>query len=177
MSKKYFVELRSLKKFPHNELFTVSDEFFDDEKPDIEGGDLNVDVEVRRLGDGYSIDIRLDGTVRVVCDRCLGMLDMPVEAEMQLRAKDDDGLDYSRMTEFRPLALYLLRYRLLCQGESHSLKKMRFRNVILVPSIPFLPNKPLFFWKLSSFWFLPSCRSLCKSIHWWIHRKESSIFR
>lgn len=94
MSKKYFVELRSLKKFPHNERFTVSDEFFDDEKPDIEGGDLNVDVEVRRLGDGYSIDIRLDGTVRVVCDRCLGMLDMPVEAEMQLRAKDDDGLDY-----------------------------------------------------------------------------------
>lgn len=94
MSKKYFVELRSLKKFPHNEQFTVSDEFFDEEKPDIEGGDLNVDVEVRRLGDGYSIDIRLDGTVRVVCDRCLGMLDMPVEAEMQLRAKDDDGLDY-----------------------------------------------------------------------------------
>ena len=94
MSKKYFVELRSLKNFPHNEQFAVSDEFFDDEKPDIDGGNLRVDVEVRKLGEGYSIDIHVEGTVKVACDRCLGELDMPVEADMQLRAKDDDGLDY-----------------------------------------------------------------------------------
>lgn len=94
MSKKYFVELRSLKKFPHLEQFTVGDEFFDDEKPDIEGGNLNVEVEVRKLGEGYSLDISLAGTVKVTCDRCLGVLEMPVEADMQLRAKDDDGLEY-----------------------------------------------------------------------------------
>ncbi len=94
MSKKYFVELRSLKKFPHLERFTVGDEFFDDEKPDIEGGNLNVDVEVKRLGEGYSLDISVGGTVKVMCDRCLGILEIPVTAEMQLRAKDDDGLEY-----------------------------------------------------------------------------------
>ena len=94
MSKKYFVELRSLKEFPHLEQFTVGDEFFDDEKPDIEGGNLNVEVEVRRLGEGYSIDISIAGTVKVPCDRCLSLVEIAVESQMQLRAKDDDGLEY-----------------------------------------------------------------------------------
>lgn len=94
MNGKYFVELKSEKKFPKTEHFTAGDDFFDDEKLDIEGGTLEIEVLTKRLGEGYSLDIAIKGTVKVTCDRCLGIVEIPVESQMQLRAKDDDSLEY-----------------------------------------------------------------------------------
>lgn len=94
MDNSCFIELRSLEVFPHKVSLTVTDEFFSDsEKPDIEGGHLIVDVTVRNLGEGYSVDIEMNGTLMVICDRCLGILEIPVESECQLRVKDFDGTE------------------------------------------------------------------------------------
>lgn len=95
MNGKYFFELKSIEKFPHTECFKIGDEFFaDDDKQDIEGGSLDVCVTAKRLGDGFSLDIKTNGEVVVLCDRCLSPLTIKIDTADTIRVKDFDGLEY-----------------------------------------------------------------------------------
>ncbi len=94
MDKKYFIELRSLEEFPAKIHFTIGNDFFEeDDKPDIEGGLINADITVRRLGEGFALDIDINGTLKVICDRCLGIVELPVENSLELRVEDSDGVE------------------------------------------------------------------------------------
>ncbi len=95
MSENYVFELKSIEQFPHTECFKIGDEFFaDDDKQGIEGGDLSASVTAKRLGDGFSLNISVKGSVVVLCDRCLSPLDIEVSTEETIRVKDFDGLEY-----------------------------------------------------------------------------------
>lgn len=92
MAGKYFIELRSREDFPFNVHYTIGDDFFaGDDKIDIEGGNLEVDVNVNNLGESYLIEIDTEGTLKVPCDRCLGLVELESENHLELRVRDDDG--------------------------------------------------------------------------------------
>lgn len=94
MDKKYFIELRSREDFPFCIHYKIGDDFFkDEEKIDIEGGDLSVDVNVSNLGESYLIEIDIDGIVKVPCDRCLGLIDIDAKNHLELRVRDNDGIE------------------------------------------------------------------------------------
>lgn len=71
---------------------TVGEDFFASlDQDEITGGELAVEVEVRRYGKGYKIKYSLQGHVRALCDRCLEEIDYPMEAEDErLVGADED---------------------------------------------------------------------------------------
>lgn len=94
MDCKYFIELRSREKFPFNVHYEIGDDFFEgDDKIDIEGGSLDVNVNVNNLGESYLMEIDLRGGLKVKCDRCLGIMEIDSENHLELRVRDDDGIE------------------------------------------------------------------------------------
>jgi len=92
MSEKCFIELKTVEEFPYRSSFTIGDDFFlDEDKSDIEGGELRVDVDAKSLGDDFLVGIKIKGSLKVICDRCLGIVEIPVKSECELRVKDFDG--------------------------------------------------------------------------------------
>ena len=47
---------------------------------DILDADISVEANVEKEGKDIYLDLRLDGTVKVICDRCLSEVVLPVEA-------------------------------------------------------------------------------------------------
>ena len=47
---------------------------------DIQDADIRVEARIGKVGKDLLIDLTLDGTVTVICDRCLSDLVLPVEA-------------------------------------------------------------------------------------------------
>ncbi len=89
-----------LKGMPSDEAlyqWHVDDRFFSAvHGPEIKQGNLAVAVRVKRTQGVYELKFSLSGTVKVECDRCLELMDIPIEAEGTLRAKfgaeyGDDG--------------------------------------------------------------------------------------
>ena len=51
---------------------------------DISDGTVSVELDVQRTGDVYVVDIHVDGTVTVACDRCLDPMDQPIENDSRV---------------------------------------------------------------------------------------------
>ena len=47
---------------------------------DIQDADISVEAVVGKEGKDIYLDLRLDGSVKVICDRCLSDVELPVEA-------------------------------------------------------------------------------------------------
>mgnify|MGYP002508356923 CR=1 FL=1 len=63
---------------------------------EITRGSLDVDLEVRQRAEAYELSFHIEGEVAVLCDRCLEFMDIPIDADILLKAKfgdeyDDDG--------------------------------------------------------------------------------------
>ncbi len=80
--------------------FHVDDDFFKNwEESDIKGGDVDVRVVVHCVEGVYRLDFALEGTIVVLCDRCLDEMTLPVQTDYVLKVKygseyndDDDEL-------------------------------------------------------------------------------------
>lgn len=63
-------------------------EFFDSfENDEILDADLQIRVLVEKSGRYIGVDCEIEGVVTVECDRCLEMLDMPVDSHVSLTVK------------------------------------------------------------------------------------------
>lgn len=74
-----------------------SDFFADLEQEEIIGGTIHANILVHSIAnDLYSVDININGTVTVNCDRCLDPLDIDIDTKDQIKVRNgmfDDSLD------------------------------------------------------------------------------------
>lgn len=75
---------------------TMGNEFFANmENPDIHAADLKVGVDVDVRHGEYYITMKVDGTVTLLCDRCLDALVWPIDTEYALTVRFGDSYDDS----------------------------------------------------------------------------------
>lgn len=84
----FILPLRGLGQGTHAYTLKLDDAFFA-EVPDsaVDGGDLDLNVEVDRRSREVVIDFELKGTVNTACDRCLAAIDLPVDDRRRLIVK------------------------------------------------------------------------------------------
>jgi len=86
----FVISIRGLKDGSSHFDWRADAEFFGSfENSEITDADLSLSVDVNNLGDSVEIDCAIDGTVTVICDRCLEPLTIPVHTSFH----KDDGLD------------------------------------------------------------------------------------
>lgn len=85
----YKIDLKAMVHSVEEYHYMLTNQFFTDvEAPDVHEGELECRVVVHKLGhDGFEISYFTQGTVVVACDRCLGDMDQPVEAEGHTKVK------------------------------------------------------------------------------------------
>ncbi len=86
--------LKSLGEGVHEFEYKLGKQFFVDmENSDVHDADLTVHLTVTHRHDAYDLDFRVDGTVTLLCDRCLDDLIVPIDATYRLMVKY--GEDYN----------------------------------------------------------------------------------
>ena len=76
--------------------YICDDAFFRERESPVHGGDVRVYARVVRRGDIYRCSLGLEGTVDVVCDRCLGEMQLSVDAGYDVEVRYGDRYDDSR---------------------------------------------------------------------------------
>ena len=93
----FCIPLRGVKQGTDNYEFLLDDEFFREmESIDILGGAVKASVAVRRANEANYFSIHCQGTIQIVCDRCLESMDYAVEADYDLAVKYGDEYDDSK---------------------------------------------------------------------------------
>ncbi len=64
--------------------------FVNMECTDIHNADIEVKLTVNALADVFALDFKLDGTVTLLCDRCLDDLVLPIDAKYNISVKYGD---------------------------------------------------------------------------------------
>lgn len=124
MSGLFTVPIGGLKEGHYNFDFEIGSEFFEMfEESEIREGKLIAVAEIEKGPSHINIDIKISGSVRICCDRCLEVFDHPVECDNRLVIKfgpvrdesdpeiltlpvDEHGLDLKQyLYEFIYLAL------------------------------------------------------------------------
>lgn len=98
---KYKIDLLKIKTSEAYD-FSINNSFFSlFEESTIKEGDLKVTVTIERSNNTFPTVIKSEGTVKVVCDRCLNLIDFPVQSEMEFVIKlseqekeDEDEIVY-----------------------------------------------------------------------------------
>ena len=66
----------------------LDDQFFNAlEGAQVQGGTLHVSGSIRKTVGFFELLLHTNGTVRVPCDRCLDLMDQPIEADLRLVVK------------------------------------------------------------------------------------------
>jgi uncharacterized metal-binding protein YceD (DUF177 family) len=88
MSSSYTILLSGLKEGHHTIDFEIDKEFFEQfEESEVKEGSLIAKIEMDKRSTHLDIIIRVSGSVRVSCDRCLEMFSQPVGSENRLLVK------------------------------------------------------------------------------------------
>jgi uncharacterized protein len=96
MSGLYTIPLSGLKEGRHTYDFEINNKFFElFEESEIKEGDLKVTAELDKRSTHYDLVIRIEGMVRIDCDRCLEMYNQPVICENRLLIKPGKTRDES----------------------------------------------------------------------------------
>ena len=78
--------------------YQLDDAFFLDlDAPEVQKGQVNVTLKVRKTSGGYQLDFQTEGKVIVICDRCLDEMEQPIETEDRLKVKL--GSEYSEVDD------------------------------------------------------------------------------
>ena len=89
----YKIDLRGMREVNASYAWDVDNEFFAHiDGPEVQKGKAKVTLEVHRSVDVYELSFAIDGTVVVICDRCLDEMDLDVHTKGQLQVKL--GADY-----------------------------------------------------------------------------------
>jgi len=93
----YKVNLKGMPSDIVSYQWRVDDDFFSAvQGPEIQHGLLDVALRVKRTSGAYELVFQLEGTVKVLCDRCMELMDQPISAQRELRVRlgetfSDDG--------------------------------------------------------------------------------------
>ena len=84
----YKIDLRGMKEVDASYDLSVDNEFFAHiDGPEVQKGKVQVALEVHRSVDVYELHFTINGTVVVICDRCLDEMDLDVHTTGQLQVK------------------------------------------------------------------------------------------
>ncbi len=90
----YKIQLKSLSEGTYNYEFHLGKKFFENmESQDIHDADLHVGLTLTYKRDLYTLDFTIEGTVTLICDRCLDDLVMPIDTTYHINVKYGD--DYN----------------------------------------------------------------------------------
>ena len=68
--------------------YQLDNQFFVDlDAPEVQKGQVNVTLNVRKTSGIYQLDFHMEGKVVVICDRCLDEMEQPVDTDDQLKVK------------------------------------------------------------------------------------------
>ena len=82
------IDLTALKAEETPLEYTIDDHFFAAiDNALVKGGSLHVSGSIRKATGFYELTLHTTGTVKVHCDRCLDMMDQPIEANVMATAK------------------------------------------------------------------------------------------
>jgi uncharacterized protein len=88
MSSSYTILLSGLKEGHHTIDFEIDKEFFEKfEESEVKEGSLIANIEMNKGSSHLDMIIRVSGSLRVSCDRCLEMFSQPVSSENRLLVK------------------------------------------------------------------------------------------
>ena len=88
MSSSYTIPLGGLKEGHHTIDFEIDKEFFEQfEESEVKEGSLIANIEMDKRSTHLDLVIRVSGSVRISCDRCLEMFSQPVSSENRLLVK------------------------------------------------------------------------------------------
>jgi uncharacterized protein len=96
MSGSYTILLGGLKEGRHTFDFEIDKEFFEQfEESEVKEGSLIANIVVDKSTSHSDIVIRISGSVRICCDRCLEMFFQSVDCENRLLVKFGKSIDDS----------------------------------------------------------------------------------
>ncbi|MBQ7509854.1 MAG: DUF177 domain-containing protein [Prevotella sp.] len=79
------IDLKALTEATTALEWQLDNQFFNAlEEAQVQGGSLHVSGSIRKTVGFFELSLHTGGTVRVPCDRCLEMMDQPVEADLHL---------------------------------------------------------------------------------------------
>ncbi len=85
VNQRYSIAYKGLKSGLHEFEFVLDGALFQAfESTDIKDGNLTAKVSLMKMEHEMNLDITIDGTVRVTCDRCLDEFDLPIHFDGQL---------------------------------------------------------------------------------------------
>jgi uncharacterized metal-binding protein YceD (DUF177 family) len=94
MSGTYTILLSGLKEGHHTLDFEIDKEFFEQfEESEVKEGSLIANIEMDKRTTHIDLIIRVSGSVRVNCDRCLEMFSQPVSSENRILVKFGKSID------------------------------------------------------------------------------------
>ena len=68
--------------------FDLDNGFFDAlDQTEVEGGTLHVSLSIRKASGFFELQFHTVGTVDIVCDRCLDLMEQPIETDNRLTVK------------------------------------------------------------------------------------------
>ena len=78
--------------------YQLDNQFFIDlDAPEVQKGQVNVTLKVRKTSGIYQLDFHTEGEVIVTCDRCLDEMEQSIETDDRLKVKL--GADYSEIDD------------------------------------------------------------------------------
>ncbi len=84
----YKVDLKGMTSDTVSYQWHIDDNFFSAvQGPEIQQGELDASLRVKQTSDAFELTFGFAGTVKVACDRCLELMDLPIEAEQTLKVK------------------------------------------------------------------------------------------
>lgn len=114
--REYKIAFRGLGEGKHSFEFVLENAFFDCfEATKGTQGKVDAVVEIIKSSLLMEVKIKMKGTVKATCDRCLGAISLPIEGEMNLYVKqseredgnDDDYIVVSPEDDYLDLSSYL----------------------------------------------------------------------
>ena len=95
---KYTIALKSLSEGTHTYEYALGEDFFaETDSHEIDKGEVNVGLTLKRTGDTFELHFAIKGHIIIPCDRCLDDMQLPVETEDTLYVKF--GESYSEEDE------------------------------------------------------------------------------
>lgn len=90
----YSIPFKGLKVGSYHYEFDIQDNFFADiDDAIVSGGDLNAKVTLVKQSSMMILHFEIDGTVKQVCDRCLGEYNQPIKSKTKIIVKLGDNTD------------------------------------------------------------------------------------
>ena len=111
----YIIDLKRLPVGTHQFDIQLDDEFFKAlEKSEILSGNVACKATLNLREEDYQLNIAVQGTVFVVCDRCLDPMPLEIEDEQEIWSEDDEEeKNVNRQSSNRQLDLTWLAYEIV----------------------------------------------------------------